>query len=144
MVGEQYPPTVPPTTPALIPGVASPDAPLRARADTTMAWKGWELLMSGGQAGTEYLSDGAPTFGGRSVAPPRSIPANPGLVGVWAGRQLLVWGGESAGDALDDRAGDDSRATAGASRRQPLSPPPGVSGRLGRERKLIWAAPTRL
>lgn len=102
-----------------------PAPPLAPRIRASSIWTGTEMLVWGGQAGTEFLADGAACDPAADRWWP--IPTSP-LSGrvlaamEWTGTELLVWGGQAQEYLADGAAYNPATGSWRALAPSPLAP----------------------
>ena len=123
-----------------------PPSPLASRADHVAAWTGREMLVWGGNPGTETAYGANEFVDGAAYDPARNrwrpmadFPLGPryGARAVWTGKLLVVWGGARAEDGEDPPRRSDGAAYDPATNRWTVLPPSPLPGRVG-----ALAAPT--
>lgn len=83
-----------------------PESPLAARRDFTLVWSGDELLIWGGENGTQY-SDGAaydPSGNTWRIMADSPLDSRVWHSAVWTGSEMIVWGGANLRTETDSGA----------------------------------------
>lgn len=83
------------------------DAPLQGRYGHSVVWTGEEMLVWGGQAGTDFDNGAAyeaATDSWRSITRPDNLRGRYGHTAVWTGEEMIISQGRAGGSDLVDGA----------------------------------------